>query len=74
MFTIEESIIAVYCCVDDELKILTSGQLLRSRGCEPKLSDAKVLTLEIVAEYQGIDRVPIYGSTNHCFSNDLPSH
>ena len=57
MYTIEEFIIAIYCAVDDELKILISKQApLRSRGFEPSLSDAEVLTLEIVAEYQGIDK------------------
>jgi hypothetical protein len=55
MFSIEEFIIAVYCCVDEELKVLTKGNSTRSRGFEPKLSDAEVLTMEIVAEFQGID-------------------
>jgi hypothetical protein len=56
MFTIDEFIIAVYCCVDDCLKTLTNSQSPRRRGFEPGLSDAEVLTMEIVAEYQGIDR------------------
>jgi hypothetical protein len=55
MFSMEEFIIAVYCCVDEELKILTTGKSPRSRGFEPKLSDAEVLTMEVVAEFQGID-------------------
>jgi hypothetical protein len=56
MFTIDEFIIAVYCCVDDGLKTLTNGQSPRRRGFAPGLSDAEVLTMEIVAEYQGIDQ------------------
>jgi Transposase DDE domain len=56
MFTMDEFIIAVYCCVDDCLKTLTNGQSPRRRGFEPRLSDAEVLTMEIVAEYQGIDQ------------------
>jgi hypothetical protein len=55
MYTFEEFIIAVYCAVDDELKVLTSGQRLRGRGFAPGLSDAEVMAMEIIAEYQGID-------------------
>jgi IS5 family transposase len=55
MYTFEEFIIAVYCTVDDELKILTSGQVLRHRGFAPGLSDAEVIAMEIIAEYLGID-------------------
>jgi hypothetical protein len=55
MYTFEEFIIAVYWEVDDALKVLTSGQRLRGRGFAPGLSDAEVITMEIIAEYQGID-------------------
>lgn len=55
MYTFEEFIIAIYCEVDDALKFLTSGQPLRSRGFAPGLSDAEVIAMEIIAEYQGID-------------------
>ena len=55
MYTFEEFIIAVYCEVEDALKVLTSGQPLRSRGFAPGLSDAEVIAMEIIAEYQGID-------------------
>ncbi len=55
MFSIEEFIIAVFCCVDDLLKEMTQGQPIRARGFAPALSDAEVLTMEIVAEYQGMD-------------------
>jgi hypothetical protein len=55
MFTIEEFIIAVFCCVDDLLKEITQGQPIRAKGFAPALSDSEVMTMEIVAEYQGID-------------------
>lgn len=44
-------IIAVFCLTDDWFK----GRKLRQRGPTPKLSDAEVLTIEIVGEYLGID-------------------
>lgn len=55
MYSIEEFIIAVYCCVEDELQTLTPTHPIRSRGFEPGLSDAEVLTMEIVGEYQNYD-------------------
>jgi len=44
-------IVAVFCLVDDRL----DGQRIRQRGPTPKLSDAEVLTIEIVGEFLGID-------------------
>ena len=44
-------IISVFCLVDDRLK----GRSIRSRGPAPKLSDAEVLTIEVVGEFLGID-------------------
>jgi hypothetical protein len=55
MFSIEEFIIAVFCCVDDALAVVTQGRPIRARGFAPALSDSEVLTMEIVAEYQGVD-------------------
>jgi hypothetical protein len=55
MFSIEEFIIAVYCCVDDLLAEIAQGRPIRSKGFAPALADSEVLTMEIVAEYQGID-------------------
>jgi hypothetical protein len=55
MFDMEEFIIAVFCCVDDLLKEITHNQPIRSKGFRPALADSEVLTMEIVAEYQGID-------------------
>jgi hypothetical protein len=55
MFNIEEFIIAVFCCVDDLLKEITQNQPIRRKEFRPALADSEVLTMEIVAEYQGID-------------------
>jgi hypothetical protein len=44
-------IIAVFCLIDDRLK----GRRVRQRGPSPKLSDAEVLTIEIVGEFLGMD-------------------
>jgi Transposase DDE domain len=55
MFSIDEFIIAVFCCVDDLLQEVTAGHPLRRKGFAPSLSDSEVITMEIVAEYQGID-------------------
>jgi hypothetical protein len=44
-------IVAVFCLVDDRLK----GRRIRQRGPAPKLSDAEILTIEIVGEFLGID-------------------
>lgn len=44
-------IVAVFCIIDDRLK----GRCIRQRGPAPKLSDAEVLTIEIVGEFLGID-------------------
>lgn len=55
MFSIEEFIIAVFCCVDDLLQEITQGRPIRAKGFAPALADSEVITMEIVAEYQGID-------------------
>jgi hypothetical protein len=44
-------IVSVFCLVDDQLK----GRCIRSCGPAPKLSDAEVLTIEVVGEFLGID-------------------
>ncbi len=44
-------IISVFCLIDDRLK----GRRICQRGPTPKLSDAEVLTIEIVGEFLGID-------------------
>lgn len=44
-------LISVHCLVDDWI----DDQRFRQRGPQPTLSDAEVLTIEIVGEYLGID-------------------
>ena len=44
-------IVAVFCLVDDRLR----GGRIRRRGPAPKLSDAEVITIEIVGEFLGLD-------------------
>jgi hypothetical protein len=44
-------IVAVFCLIDDRLK----GRRVRQRGPVPKLSDAEVLTIELLGEFLGID-------------------
>lgn len=44
-------IIAVFCLLDDQIE----DRALRARGPLPKLSDAEVLTIEIVGEFLGLD-------------------
>lgn len=53
--SIEEFIINTFCLVDDYTKKVLNGKELRQRGFKPKLSDSEVITMEIVAEFQGID-------------------
>ena len=53
--SVEDFIIAVFCLVDAELKKITHIKPLRSRGFEPKLSDAEVITMDIVGEFLGKD-------------------
>ncbi len=49
----EEFIIEVYCVVDEFLAKELAGQRLRRCGESPQLTDAEVLTMEIVGEYWG---------------------
>src|SRR3712207_1258718 len=44
-------VVAVFCLIDDRLK----GRRIRQRGPAPKLSDAEVLTIEVVGEFSGLD-------------------
>ena len=53
--SVEDFIIYVYCCVEDTCRTIVD-QPLRSRGFMPKLSDAEVITMEIVGEFMGKDQ------------------
>lgn len=52
---LEDFIIAVYCCVEQMWQRSAIPPRLRQRGFAPKLSDAEVLTMEIVGEFLGFD-------------------
>lgn len=52
---LDSLIIAVFCLVDDTLRRATPTRL-RQRGPRPTLSDAEVLTIEVVGEHLGLDR------------------
>ena len=51
----EEYIIEIYCLIDELLKKVVKNKL-RQRGPQPKLSDAEVITMEIVGESKGFDQ------------------
>jgi len=55
MFSIDDFIISVFCCVDDLMRSVTREHPIRQKGFAPALSDSEVITMEIVSEYQGID-------------------
>ena len=48
---LEDFIITVYCLVDDLYKKTTKNITLRRRGPQPKLTDAEIITMDIVGEY-----------------------
>lgn len=52
---IDEFIITVFCWVENELKKVTGGVKLRTRGFPPHLSDSEVITMDLVGEWCGYD-------------------
>ena len=52
--SIEDFIINVYCMLDDNYKKIVTKKL-RAKGPEPKLSDAEVITIELVGEFLGLN-------------------
>ena len=55
MFSTEDSIIVVFCCVDELWNQLTQGRKIRKGGFAPSLSDSEIITMEIVGEFLGIE-------------------
>lgn len=51
---LDQFIITAFCWIDDTLKAALGNQRLRQRGPTPALSDAEVLTMEVVGEYLGL--------------------
>lgn len=49
----EDYITEVFCCIDDLMKKIEEN--LRKRGPRPQLSDAEIITMEIVGESLGMD-------------------
>lgn len=50
---LEEFIITVFCWVETQVDDMTQTVKLRQRGYPPRLSDAEVITMEIVGEFLG---------------------
>src|SRR3954466_15109471 len=56
----QELLLWVFCLVDDELTALNLTNP-RSRGPAPTLTDAEVITIELVGEFWGLDAAkPLY--------------
>lgn len=53
--SVEDFIINVYCLVDEMLKNIVSGYKLRKRGFKPMVSDSEIITMQVTAEFLGID-------------------
>lgn len=53
--SLEDFIITVFCLVAENLQKLPEARNLRKRGFRPKLSDAEVITMEIIGEFLRID-------------------
>ena len=63
-------IISVFCLIEDWLK----GKKLRQRGPSPELSDAEVLTIEIIGEFLGIDTDEgLYDHFRHYYGEWFPT-
>jgi hypothetical protein len=57
---IEDFIICTYCCVA-ELLVETEMNDIRQRGFAPKLTDAELITMEIVGEFLEKTPIPKFG-------------
>lgn len=53
--SIDDFIITTFCLIDDELKKVLACKKLRQRGLAPGLKESEVITMEIVAEFLGMD-------------------
>ena len=53
---VDEFIISVFCWVEKNIaSVVGSAVKLRQRGHQPRLSDAEVITMEVVGEFLGYD-------------------
>ena len=53
--SLEDFIITVFCLVVKNIDQILTDQKLRLRGFSPKLTDAEVISMEIIGEFLGID-------------------
>lgn len=53
--SLENFIITVFCLVVENVDQILANQKLRCRGFTPKLTDAEVMSMEIIGEFLGID-------------------
>lgn len=51
----ENFIITVHCLVDEALKNILRDQKLRQRSFSPSLPNSEMITMEVIAEFSGID-------------------
>jgi hypothetical protein len=56
---LEDSIITVFCWVDERLKALLGEHRLGRRGFAPKLTDSEVITMGVVGEFLGCGKKPV---------------
>ncbi len=66
MFSIEASIRAVFCCVDDLLMEITQIDPTRHRRFASALAASEGLTIAVVAEFLGMDADKEIESYFHC--------
>ncbi len=77
MFSTEDFIIAVFCCVDELWNQVTQGRKVRKRGFAPSLSDSEIIAMEIIGEFLGFETDKgIWGVAElrdeSCWSRDIP--
>ena len=71
---LDTMIITVFCQIDDLLTEPFRDRPLRSRGRVPQLSDAEVLTIEVVGEYLGFEQdKPLFEYFRRHFAHFFPS-
>lgn len=71
---LENLIISVYLCVDENYQAITKGCKIRTHGFAPATTDSEVITMEIIGEMQGKngDRA-IWNYFNQHWKNWFPS-
>jgi hypothetical protein len=69
----QEALLIVFCLVDDQLKALGTPRL-RARGPRPKLSDAEVITIELVGALWGLaDDAPLLAHFRRYHTAEFPA-